>query len=258
MRRRGLWIGLVCLLAAPVVLAAVAALRIQSNLSAAAPVGQAQLFVVEPGTPFARIARDLETNRLIRDARAFLWLARWREVERKIHAGEYEVSPAWDSRRILDALVSGEVRTYALSLPEGLRATEIAQRLDAAGLCDADAFLAIVRDPASADRYGVEGPSLEGYLFPETYRWPSGLPPERIVGHLVEQFLAVWAELAPEAKRQGRTMHEVVTLASIIEKETGAAEERPLIASVFLNRIARGMRLEPTAASSQDDAAFPV
>ena len=152
MSRRGVFAGLICLLAVSATLGAVAALRMHADLSAAAPSGEGRRFLVEPGTPCAQIARDLEAGRLIRDARAFSWLARWRDVERRVHAGEYEVSPAWDSGRILDALVTGDVRTYAVSIPEGLRAAQVAARLERAGLCDAKAFLAIVRDPQSAER----------------------------------------------------------------------------------------------------------
>lgn len=244
MSRRGVVVGIVCLLSVCGALASVSALRLRADLGAADPRGATQLFVVDPGAPFGRIARELETKGLIRDARAFSWLARWRDDERKVRAGEYEVSPAWESSRILEALVAGDVRTLSVSIPEGLRATQIAERIVEAGLGEADAILAIVADPESPTRFGVEGTTLEGYLFPETYRWPTGLSADDIVKTLVDQFHAVWRELEPEATRQGRSMREVVTLASIIEKETGAAEERPLIASVFLNRIARGMRLE--------------
>lgn len=244
MSRRGVFVGLVCLLAISAALASVSALRLRADLDAVNPGGETQVFVVSPGTPFGRIARELEAGRLIRDARAFSWLARWRDDERKVRAGEYEVSPAWDASRILDTLVAGDVLTYSVSIPEGLRATQVAERIEQAGLCEADAFLAIVTDSKSPEHFGVEGASLEGYLFPETYRWPSGLEAEDIVKTLVDQFHTVWDELDAEAERQGRSMREVVTLASIIEKETGAAEERPLIASVFLNRITRGMRLE--------------
>jgi UPF0755 protein len=106
------------------------------------------------------------------------------------------------------------------------------------------AFLGAALDPEVARRLGVEGDTLEGYLFPETYQLARGLEAEEVAAAFVGEFLARWAELSPLAQAQGRSMKEVVTLASIVEKETGADGERPLIASVFLNRLARGMRLE--------------
>ncbi len=242
MRRLRLVFALLLLVA--VVGMATSALRFRAELAPRDPAAAIEVYVVEPGAPFVRVANGLEEQGLIRDAGALYWLARWRKVERKVRAGEYEVSAAWDAGRILDTLVTGQVRTYPVSLPEGLRATQIAERLESAGLCDADEFLALVLDPASPERFGVEGTSLEGYLYPETYRFPAGVRADEIVTALTRQFHAIWGDLEEEAGRQERSMREVVTLASIIEKETGAAEERPLIASVFLNRLNRGMRLE--------------
>jgi UPF0755 protein len=129
-------------------------------------------------------------------------------------------------------------------LPEGLTAAEIAVRLEAATLVRANEFLAVTRDPAVAREFEVEGTGLEGYLFPETYRMPHGLSAKRVARVLVDQFRAQWAPLEADAKARGLGLQQVVTLASIVEKETGAAEERPLVASVFWNRLGRGMRLE--------------
>jgi UPF0755 protein len=134
--------------------------------------------------------------------------------------------------------------THRLVLPEGLRMEEIAARIEAAGLGSAAAFLAVARDPASPAAFGVEGEDLEGYLFPETYALARGVPARDVARMMVEPFHSVWSTLEPSARARGVAMREVVVLASLVEKETGAPEERPLIASVFLNRLARGMRLE--------------
>jgi UPF0755 protein len=131
-----------------------------------------------------------------------------------------------------------------VTLPEGIAAVEIAARIEQAGLAPAAELLAIVRDPASPAAFGVEGKSLEGYLFPETYHLPRSMTARQIVKAMVDQFLRVWREIEPKAQARGMSMREVVTLASIVEKETGVGGERPLVASVFHNRLARGMRLE--------------
>jgi UPF0755 protein len=104
--------------------------------------------------------------------------------------------------------------------------------------------MAAVEDAEFAHSLGIENPTLEGYLFPDTYRFPRNLSAREIARELVDQFSAVWQTIEPQARKRGMSMSEVVTLASIVEKETGAAEERPVIAAVFLNRLDKRMRLE--------------
>lgn len=225
-------------------LVAGAAAWLSQRLAPLDPDGEEQLFLVEPGDPLGRVATRLESRGLVRDARAFGWLARWRGVAGDVRVGEYRLSPAQAPGEILEWLVEGRVATWPVSIPEGFTAAMIADRLAAEGLTDAEAFLAAANDPALATELGIEAPRLEGYLFPETYRLPKGLPARRIATVMVEHFMEVYRPLAPKARERGLSMHEVVTLASIVEKETGAPHERARIASVFVNRIERGMRLE--------------
>ena len=201
-------------------------------------------FTVTHGATFARVAATLETLGLVRDERALRWYARVRGRDDKLRAGEYELSPRMSAHEILTALTVGRVRTHSVVLPEGLRIEQIAERLARAGLVSRDAFVAVARDPAFARARGIEAATLEGYLFPETYQLARGLAPRQVADALLAQFFRVWAELEAPARARGLSRHEVVTLASIIEKETARGEERPLIAAVFHNRLARGMRLE--------------
>jgi UPF0755 protein len=225
-------------------LAILAALAVRQRLEPAAERAEPVLFEVESGDSLGRIASRLEAAGLVRDARAVEWLARLRGLSGSLHAGEYQLSAAARPQEILEQIAAGRVATYAVSVPEGFTAAQIAERLEREGLAVAAEFLAAADDPALAEELGVPAERLEGYLFPETYRLPRGQPPRAIARAMVEQFRRVWQELAPKAEERGLSMHEVVTLASIVEKETGAPEERPLIASVFANRLARGMRLE--------------
>jgi len=213
-------------------------------LGPAAEVAAPVRFDLPPGATLRRVAEDLEARGVIRSSLALRGLARWQGSAGRLHAGEYELSPTWPAARVLEQMVEGRVVTYPVTLPEGITAAEIAARLEQAGLVQAAELLAVVRDPASAAAFGVEGPTLEGYLFPETYRLPHGLGARQVAKVLVDQFLRVWREIEPRARERGLSMREVVTLASIVEKETGVGSERPLVASVFLNRLARGMRLE--------------
>jgi UPF0755 protein len=202
------------------------------------------IFDVRPGVSLGLVARDLESRGLIRSSAAFTLLARYRQLDGALQVGEYELSAALAPGEILTRIVEGRVVVYEVVIPEGLTAARVALRLEAAGLSDAADFSAFAFNPASAGSLGVEGATLEGYLFPDTYRLPRGLGVREVAEVLVDEFLEVWREIEPQARRQELSMLEVVTLASIIEKETAAPEERPLIASVFRNRLKRGMRLE--------------
>jgi UPF0755 protein len=244
-RRRRLWPRV---LFALFVLAAVAAgsvaYAVWWALQPAAAVAAPVRYEVAPGATLGRVAADLEGRGVVRSALALRGIARWRGSAGRLHVGEYELSPAWSAARVLEQMVEGRVVTYPVTLPEGITAAEIAARLEQAGLAPAAEFLAVVRDPAAPAAFGVEGPTLEGYLFPETYQLPKSLTARQIAKIQVDQFLRVWREIEPKARARGLSMREVVTLASIVEKETGVGSERPLIASVFHNRLARGMRLE--------------
>jgi UPF0755 protein len=202
------------------------------------------VFEVESGDTLTRVANALEAEGLIRNAKVARWFAETEDLSSQIKVGEYEFSATQSTQEILETLARGRVRTHTVVIPEGQRASEIADRLEAAGLADREAFLEVVFDPEAPGRLGVEGPSLEGYLFPDTYRFARQLRPERIAEAMVEEFLRVYRALGPTTSERPLSMREFVTLASIVEKETGAAEERPLIAAVFLNRLKRGMRLE--------------
>ena len=205
---------------------------------------ESQTFSVAKGANLSRVAAELEAAGLVRSAAATKWLGRVRGQATQLKSGEYDLNPSWTSGAILTHLTSGATKTYPVVLPEGLRASQIAARLAEAGLADAELFMAVVRDPRVVESLGVEGDSLEGYLFPDTYRFPRNLSARDVASKLVEQFHSVWKTIEPRARERGMTMQEVVTLASIVEKETGAAEERPVIAAVFLNRLDKNMRLE--------------
>jgi len=202
------------------------------------------LFQVPPGASLGTVARDLERERLVRHAWAFNALGRWRGLAGELRAGEYDLSPHLTTREILERIAEGQVRNYRIVIPEGLVAAEIAQRLEESGLADADEFLAAVRSQQLVNDLDVEGETLEGYLFPETYQLARGLPAAEIARAMVAQFHTIWPDIAPGSEAVGLSMLETVTLASIVEKETGAPEERSLIAAVLHNRLRRGMRLE--------------
>jgi len=224
--------------------AAAAATGLHQALAPSDPDAGELVFTVAPGEPLGAIARQLEREGLVRSARAVEWIARLRGLDGSLRAGEYALSAAWSPGAILSHLASGQTVSYPVVLPEGFTAAQIGARLASAGLVEAQAFAEAVRDPELIDSLGIQADSLEGYLFPDTYFLPRGLAAGELARILVLPFLAVWREIEPLAAAQGLSQHEVVTLASIVEKETGVAEERQLVAAVFRNRLLRRMRLE--------------
>jgi UPF0755 protein len=220
------------------------ALTLKRALEPAAIAAEPELFVVAEGSGLRRVATDLAGAGLIRDARAFEALGRFEEAQNQLRAGEYELAATQSPAEILETIRSGRVKLWPVAVPEGLTAVEIAARVEAAGLASRDAFLAVVNDPASPARFGVEGPGLEGYLFPETYHLAHGLAAEEVVAAFLAQFKSVWEPLAASASARGLSMRQAVTLASIVEKETAVPDERPIVAAVFHNRMRIGMRLE--------------
>ncbi len=224
--------------------AAGGAFWVRSLLEPVSGSEEAVAFEVPAGASLGQVARRLEDAGIVKSALGFELLARWRERAGELRAGEYALSPSLGAEQVLERLAAGRVVTHEVVIPPGLVAREIAERFEAAGLADAGEFLAAARDPGFAEELGVPGDDLEGYLFPETYQLARGLTARAVVRVLVEHFHDAWSEVASKAEARGLSMRDAVILASIVEKETGAPEERPLIAGVFLNRLARGMRLE--------------
>jgi len=174
----------------------------------------------------------------------FLVWARLMGYSKKIKAGEYRLGPSMSPLRILDILTKGAIITHSVTIPEGFTRVQIAALLSDKALVNKEEFLSLTADPEVLGEYGVTGPNLEGYLYPDTYQFGRGLSAKSIIGVMVRRFREITAPFRARAEEMGMTMAKVVTLASIVEKETGLEEERPLIASVFLNRMKAGMRLE--------------
>ena len=146
---------------------------------------------------------------------------------------------------MLEKVYRGEVKTYQFTVPEGLRMEEIAAIIEQAGLGRASELVPLMHDPAFARELGVPFANLEGYLFPDTYTFAKGPKARAVLTAMVARFRDEWRK-ADADRLPGVTLDEkqAVTLASIVEKETGRPEERPRISCVFHNRLRRGMRLQ--------------
>lgn len=213
--------------------------------SAAPGEGETVEIVVPPGAGALAIGRQLQAERLVRFPRVFALAARWRGVESSLKAGRYRVSGGMSWNEILDQIAAGEVVTFPLTVPEGFTLRELAPRVAEATGVEVDSVMRLGTDSAFVSETGVPGPTLEGYLFPETYRFAEGLAPSDILLEMVESYHAYWT---PERRARLESLsldeRELVTLASIVEEEARVAEERPIIAGVYTNRLEIGMLLQ--------------
>ena len=209
------------------------------------PGARSILFEVGQGEGFNAVAQNLHARGLFEHPDKFKLIARFKGYDKKIRAGEYELSAAMSPRQILQMLVSGKVRLYRLTIPEGYTLQQIAAVAEKSGLCSAAEFSEAAANGALLAAQGISAKNLEGYLYPDTYFFPKGATGLDIVRAMIAHFNTVFRpEWKTRAAALKMSVHEIVTLASIIEKETGAAFERPLISSVFHNRLERKMRLE--------------
>lgn len=212
--------------------------------------------VIHEGEMPAEIARSLQEERLLRFPRLFVFLSRFSGQDRGIRAGEFRLHSSMSPRDILENLNSARVRLRSVTVAEGLTLNQIARLLESEGLADAHAVLEAAADPRFVRELGVEGGTLEGYLYPDTYTFPPGQSPRQILKSLVRQFWRVYGpQMRRDQIRMGWRVHDVVTLASIIEKETALSEEKPLISSTLRNRLLRDMPLQcdPTVIYGVDD-----
>ena len=198
------------------------------------------------GTAFPGVVAILERQGLIRHGPAFKIFANYKGVANKVRAGSYQLDPTLTPRKLLEVLVHGvPAPTVKVTIPEGKQMLEVAAILEAAKIAPARALVAKMRDRSLLRRLGVPGRTAEGYLFPDTYKLKAPTPAGEVVEKLIRRHRAVYFALRKKhikgytnLKKNLRWGHqEIVIMASIVEKETGQASERPLIAGVFLNRL---------------------
>jgi UPF0755 protein len=200
--------------------------------------------IVPVGANADSIGRDLQVMGLVRHPLLFRLLVRSRGVSGQLKAGDYALRGPLSLEGILDRLVRGEVLRRALTVPEGRSIEEIARIVAEQGM-NAAAFRKLADDPAPVRDLDADATDLEGYLFPDTYDVPQTPDATRaLVRRMTQRFRDVITPELSRIQEQGLTVRQVVTLASLVELETARPEERPLIAAVFRNRLARGMLLQ--------------
>ena len=203
------------------------------------------LVEIPVGLNVRQIARNLEKEGIIRDASKFVLASRFLRAANRLQAGVYEFGPEYSELEVLLALKYGDVAGRTVTVPEGYRATQIAALLDGTLDVPTAEFMDLVHDPSLASSLGVSAPSLEGYLHPETYRIRLDASPREAIVMMVDETMRLLdSKKAARAESLGMSVHELLTLASIIEMEAMLDSERDRISAVYHNRLERGWRLE--------------
>lgn len=206
---------------------------------------QRQVVEIPNGTSFRSIVTRLHKENLITHEWFFTLLARVTGQDRKIMPGEYEIHAGMRPTEILSRMVEGRVYYHSVTIPEGYTVAQIADLLAEKNLTDTTEFLRLTSDAELIHSLELDVPTLEGYLFPDTYFFTRPTPPETIIRTLVHHLKETFSpELQERAAEIDMTMREVLTLASVIEKETGLSKERPLVSGVFHNRLRRNIPLQ--------------
>jgi len=204
--------------------------------------GETQIFRVKPGEGFSKVNGRLLQKKIISDARLFHYYAKYTDQMTKIKAGTYEITNGMHMGEVLDTIVNGVPILTSATVPEGKNMYEIGKILEENKITTYKEFIQECRSKENIDQLGIDAPSLEGYLFPDTYKFAKGTPAKEVVRAMTSLFNKKVDEL--DFSKTNLTKHEVIILASIVEKETGASFERKTIAGVYLNRLKKRMRLQ--------------
>lgn len=207
--------------------------------------------VVTPGMSARAVARLLRRQGVIAHPWLFTLLLRLRHQSGALQAGTYLLGPGMSMTQVLTALVSGQVASVRVTVPEGWTVAQLVQALSHAGFGSPPALWAAVRDPGLRALAGLPPPApgvrdpLEGYLFPATYPLPLGASPRSVFALMLRRFRRAWSpRLAAAARTEGLSLVQVVTLASIVQREVAAPTQMAVVAGVYLNRLRRGMDLD--------------
>lgn len=207
--------------------------------------GVVKTIEIPDGATLRQVAVLLQRERLLRNQWGLLLLGKLTSSERRIVAGEYALRSDMTPKDLLAELRNGHVVLHQVTIPEGYTAAQIADLFDQKAIVDGKEFLQLIHDRAFIQTLNLETNSLEGYLFPSTYRLPRHAKSKDVIAVMVGSLRQVLTpELQARAKDVGMSLHDVLTLASVIEKESGVETERGLVSAVFHNRLRRNIPLQ--------------
>ena len=207
--------------------------------------GTEQFVDIPPGTSSSAIGRRLVDAGVIENDLAFRAALRWTARGQSLKAGEYRFDRPLSAVEVIGTIARGEAFARRITFPEGLTILEMARLYESRGFGPAGDFTQAAADPSLVIDIDPAATDLEGYLFPDTYALPRRTPASRLVAQMVGRFRATYTDdLRAHAEEREMTTREVVALASLIEKETAAPDERPLVSAVYTNRLKIGMGLQ--------------
>ncbi|MBI4907612.1 MAG: endolytic transglycosylase MltG [Acidobacteria bacterium] len=195
---------------------------------------------IPPGASSRQIAQMLAEAGVVRWPMAF-HAVRILRPKAKLQAGEYRFFQPANAWTVFDRISRGDIFFYEVTIPEGSNIFDIGEILEQREILAAKEFVEVARDPAPIRDLSPQAPSLEGYLFPATYRLTKHTTAAQFARDMTQRFRVAWKQLHPD---EGVDIHRIVTMGSLIEKETGVGAERAMVASVFENRLERGMKLD--------------
>jgi UPF0755 protein len=210
-------------------------------MNSSPPRMKEQAFTVSYGDSMRRIAGNLKKSNLIRSGDFFVYSS-YTLNRRHIRAGTYKVFAGMNSFEILIKLTRGDILSRKVTIPEGFNIYQIADRLEANSICRSGAFLDYASDETFLKTLGIDAPTAEGYLFPDTYVFPEGSDPRDLIGIMYKKMKRVLGDRP--AYGPGMNIHELLTMASLVEKEAKVYNEREFISSVFHNRLRKNMKLD--------------
>lgn len=200
---------------------------------------------IPKGTTFRQAAELLLKEKLIKDKNLFLFIGRITGADRKIRAGYYSIWGSMSPYDIFRILRRGQIIEFEITIVEGDSIFEISEKLSSAGIISKEDFWKLSQDPRFLSDYDIDAKSIEGYIFPDTYKIPKGTRPELAIGSMIDRLREKFSyELLVRSEEMGMTENEVLTLASIIEKEAVLDSERKLISAVYHNRLKKKMPLQ--------------
>lgn len=204
-----------------------------------------EVITIPPGVSLHEVTHLLSSKGIIRSQTLFNLLVRCRRADTQIKSGEYQLTNRMLPHEVLNKLIRGEQIKYSITIPEGLTIAQIAALYEKLGMAEKSHFINVASDPNFIASLGMQAETLEGYLFPDTYKFIRNIGEKNIIRSMVQRFNEVYGE---EFKKRGQELNlsqrEVIILASLIEKEAACPQERPIISAVFYNRLKLHMPLQ--------------
>jgi UPF0755 protein len=233
---------LLFLLGAPLFAILLVGLKVYYSAYAWRYQGPDMFFYIKPSESFASINSRLAKEKIISSPRLFHRLAQWKGTMTKFKSGQYQIMSNSNLLEVYDTFINGKSVAMYFTVPEGKNMYEIGKMLEEHAITNYNEFIELCKSPAFVKSLGIKGSTVEGYLYPESYDFAPDLPAEQVIKTMVHEFRKKTADL--DFSVQPMSKEDIITLASMVEKETGDKSERPMIAGVFLNRLKIKMRLQ--------------